>query len=77
MSTRPRLNVEITEEQHEGMTRIVNLGIKKRLFGVVVDQLILLSNTEQGREFLWDLLNDRVSLITLANAWAKRKAQPK
>ena len=45
---RPRLTVEITEEQQRKLTNYINWGLRKSLFQVIIDDII--ENIEQHGE---------------------------
>ena len=37
---RPRLSVDITEEQSQGLLRYLDHGMRKAIFGVLIDDLL-------------------------------------
>ena len=37
---RPRLSIEITEEQHNALQRLIPWGLKNQVFSTIIDQLI-------------------------------------
>ena len=39
---RPRLSIEVTEEQHKDLQRLIPWGVEKQLFSVIIDDVIRL-----------------------------------
>lgn len=37
---RPRLSIEITEEQYSKMNKVIPWGVRSRLFSVIIDDLV-------------------------------------
>ncbi len=37
---RPRLSIEITEEQYNKMNKVIPWGVRSRLFSVIIDDLV-------------------------------------
>lgn len=48
---RPRLSVEITEEQQLALQKHLDFGMQKRLFSIIVDDVIEMME-KYGRNFL-------------------------
>ena len=48
---RPRLSVEITEEQQLALQKHLDFGMQKRLFSIIVDDVIEMME-KHGRSFL-------------------------
>lgn len=48
---RPRLSVEITEEQQLALQKYLDFGMQKRLFSIIIDDVIRMLD-EHGRLFL-------------------------
>ena len=48
---RPRLSVEITEEQQLALQKHLDFGMQKRLFSIIVDDVIKMLD-KHGRHFL-------------------------
>ena len=48
---RPRLSVEITEEQYLALQKYLDFGMQKRVFSIIVDDVIRMFE-KYGRHFL-------------------------
>ena len=57
---RPRLSVEITPEQQLALQRYLDHGMQKRLFTIIVDDVIRMCE-EHGRNFLAAVILKEVS----------------
>lgn len=57
---RPRLSVEITEEQQLALKKHLDFGLQKRLFGIIVDDVIAMME-EHGRLFLAAVVKKEIS----------------
>ena len=58
---RPRLSVELTEEQQRDLVRLVPWGVKNQLFSTIVDDVIRCLK-EHGQIFLAAVLTKAVKL---------------
>lgn len=61
---RPRLSVEITEEQNRELTRLLGnvYGLRKLVFSRIIDDLIVLLNHEDGPLYLAAFISGKLSL---------------
>lgn len=57
---RPRLSVEITEEQQLALQKYLDFGMQKRLFSVIIDDVIEMLE-KHGRLFLAAVMLKEVS----------------
>lgn len=57
---RPRLSVEITEEQQQALQRYLDFGMQKRLFSIIIDDVIGMLD-KHGRLFLAAVMLKEVS----------------
>ena len=57
---RPRLSVEITPEQQLALQKHLDFGMQKKLFGIVVSDVISMLNTH-GRNFLAAVVTHKLS----------------
>ena len=57
---RPRLSVEITEEQQLALQKYLDFGMQKRLFSIIIDDVIRMLD-EHGRLFLAAVVLKEVS----------------
>ena len=57
----PRLTIELTEEQYNKLLKLVPWGIKRKLFSVVIDDIIRLLETH-GQKFLAAVLTKSIKL---------------
>ena len=57
---RPRLSVEITEEQQLALQKYLDFGMQKRLFSVIIDDVIGMLD-KHGRLFLAAVMLKKVS----------------
>lgn len=62
---RPRLSVEITEEQDQKLTQYFDHGMRKQVFGVIVEDLIRLIETHGAPKILGLLLTRSIGLKEL------------
>ncbi len=60
-SSRPRLSIEITEEQHLKLWKLLPWGIKGQLFRAIIDDVIKMLETH-GEEFIAAILARRIKL---------------
>ena len=58
---RPRLSVEITEEQHKQLQRLIPWGVEKQLFSIIVDDVIRLTK-KHGQVFIAAALHKAIKL---------------
>ena len=58
---RPRLSVEITEEQHKQLQRLIPWGVEKQLFSVIIDDVIRLIE-KHGQIFIAAALEKAIKL---------------
>lgn len=58
---RPRLSVEISEEQQRDLSKLIPWGVKNKLFCVIVDDVIRLMK-EHGQKFLAAVLSKAIGL---------------
>ena len=58
---RPRLSIEISEEQQRELQRLIPWGVKNQLFALIVDDVIRLMQTH-GQKFLAAVLNKAIKL---------------
>ena len=58
---RPRLSIELTEEQQIKLLRLIPWGVKNKLFSIIVDDVIRLME-EHGQRFLAAVLTKAVEL---------------
>jgi len=49
----PRLSIEISEEQFAALQKLIPHGLKKQLFSVIIDDLIVLLETAPKRELIF------------------------
>lgn len=57
----PRLSVEITEQQYRDLERLIPWGNKKKVFGVIVDDVIR-HLEKHGEKFLAAVLHKYIKL---------------
>lgn len=57
----PRLTIELTEEQYNELLKLVPWGIKRKLFSVIIDDIIRLLK-EHGQKFLAAILTRSIKL---------------
>lgn len=57
---RPRLSVEITEDQQLALQKYLDFGMQKRLFSIIIDDVIGMLN-KHGRLFLAAVMLKEVS----------------
>lgn len=55
----PRLNVDITFEQSNKLRDLIPHGLKKPIFGVIIDQLITIMEDKEKRDLFIGLILDR------------------
>ena len=60
-SSRPRLSIEITEEQHLKLMRLLPWGIKGQLFREIIDDVIAMLETH-GEQFIAAIITRRIKL---------------
>lgn len=60
-SYRPRLSIELTEEQQVKLLRLIPWGVKNKLFSIIVDDVIRLME-EHGQKFLAAVLTKAIQL---------------
>ena len=63
---RPRLSVDLTEEQDEKLTRYLDHGMRKHVFGVIVDDLIRLIEKHGSAKILGLLVTRSIGLKELS-----------
>lgn len=63
---RPRLSIEISEEQHQALQRLVPWGTKNQLFSAIIDQLIPLLE-EHGSVIIAFILENKLKANNLLN----------
>lgn len=59
---RPRLSVDITDEQDQKLTQYLDYGMKKAIFGVLVDDLLALIEKHGAGPILGFLLERSITL---------------
>ena len=62
---RPRLSIEISQDQYEKLQRLLPWGVKNQLFRVLIDDLINVLDSAEGDKTLGALLSGKVSLNDL------------
>ena len=60
-SYRPRLSIELTDEQQVKLLRLIPWGVKNKLFSIIVDDVIRLME-EHGTKFLAAVLTKDIEL---------------
>ena len=60
-SYRPRLSIELTDEQQVKLLRLIPWGVKNKLFSIIVDDVIRLME-EHGQKFLAAVLTKAIQL---------------
>ena len=60
-SYRPRLSIELTEEQQVKLLRLIPWGVKNKLFSIIVDDVIRLME-KHGQQFLAAVLTKNIQL---------------
>ncbi len=60
-SYRPRLSIELTDEQQVKLLRLIPWGVKNKLFSIIVDDVIRLME-EHGQKFLAAVLTRAIKL---------------
>lgn len=68
---RPRLTVELTEEQHKQLKEHLEHGMLKKVFSVVVDDIIRLLN-DYGDHFIVAMLQKRISYKDMMKEYSMR-----
>jgi len=63
---RPRLSIELTEEQNNALQRLVPWGVKNQLFSALVDQLIPLLE-KHGSTVIALILDNKLRADRLLN----------
>jgi len=58
---RPRLSIELTDEQQVKLLRLIPWGVKNKLFSIIVDDVIRLME-EHGQKFLAAVLTRAIKL---------------
>lgn len=73
---KPRLNVDISEEQDTKLRKLIPWGLKHQLFSVIVDELIQILE-EHGEMAIGAILAKRISVLEIIRAKEKRRGKPK
>ena len=60
-SYRPRLSIELTEEQQVKLLKLIPWGVKNKLFSIIVDDVISLME-KHGQKFLAAVLTKSIEL---------------
>ena len=63
---RPRLSIELSEDQHNSLQRLVPWGVKNQLFSTIVDQLIPLLE-KHGTTVIGLILDNKLKADRLLN----------
>lgn len=61
--SKPRLSIEIEEEQHFKLRELIPHGLKTAIFRVIVEELIEIFEDEQTREKFMGLIMNRTITI--------------
>ena len=69
---RPRLSIELTDEQQVKLLRLIPWGVKNKLFSIIVDDVIRLME-EHGTKFLAAVLNKDIELKDWSSVEVKDK----
>lgn len=73
---KPRLNVDITEEQDSKLRKLIPWGIKHQLFSVIIDELIAILE-EHGEMAIGAVLAKRISVLDIIRSKERRKGKTK
>ena len=71
---RPRLSIEISEQQAKALQDLVPWGLKNQLFCVIVDDIIRLA-ASHGQQFLAAVLASAIHLEDYSTAMAELKKE--
>lgn len=63
---RPRLSIELSEEQHKSLQQLIPWGVKNQLFSIIVDQLIALMQNH-GQVVIALVLEEKIKINKLIN----------
>lgn len=58
---RPRLSIELTEEQQVKLLKLIPWGVKNKLFSIIVDDVIRIME-KHGQRFLAEVLTKSIEL---------------
>lgn len=61
---RPRLSIEITEEQNKALQELIPWGLKNQLFSTIIDQLIPLLR-RRGPDVIAMIITDHINVAQL------------
>lgn len=73
---RPRLSIELTEEQHKKISALIGWGQQRAVFSVLVDELINLIE-EHGQLAIGALLSKKVSFLDTLRSKEAKGATPR
>ena len=73
-SYRPRLSIELTDEQQVKLLRLIPWGVKNKLFSIIVDDVIRLME-EHGQKFLAAVLTKAIQLEDWSSVEVKKDEQ--
>ena len=72
--SKPRLTIEIEEEQHATIKKYMEHGFQKKLFGVIVDDVCAMLDA-YGNEFVLAMLARKVNMRLYQEAYQKSKKE--
>jgi len=75
-SYRPRLSIELTDEQQVKLLRLIPWGVKNKLFSIIVDDVIRLME-EHGQKFLAAVLTKAIKLEDWSSVEVKKDGDDK